>query len=331
MPSPRPLEELRRADLQAAGALLVGLAREARRPVVRGEPGQQALLARMEQLGAGAGSADPACAASELDDAVLGALPVDVGTGSVRAELAALVTMATRTADMNESPARAQPPQAPDQPPAAARPVFVPPRLPRSPVPAAAWLPPRRSTRTRWILAATAVLLLAAVGLIVAPKPVRSLADRLLHRHPAVATTSTTSSTQPRAGAKRKPAAQVATPHPVAALAPASAGFINGVVLRPLATCRPRSGCPLTVTIRLAPVVGVERMDWAFTVVNRCTGARTSVPGGSMTAQPGWTDVYDTRTVQLPAARLLAVVAVTTAPARAASPPLLIAAGSRTC
>jgi serine/threonine protein kinase len=322
----RPAEELRRADLDAAGAFLVSLARNARRPVVRNDPGQQALLTYMEQLGAASALADPAAAASELDSAVLGAVPDDVGTALVCSELAALVAMVTRTAEAGGSPAKEQRPQPTH------RPAFVPPTLPRSAVPSAAWQPPGRRPRSRWIAATAIVLVLVAAGLIVARKPVSSLTDRLLHRHPsAAATTLPKPSTHPKATTKPKPAPQVATPGPVPVLAPASAGFVTGVVLRPLATCRPHSGCPLTVTIRLSPSVEVEHMHWAFTVVNRCTGARTDVPGGSMTAQPWWTYVYATRTVRLPAARFLAVVAMTTAPVRAASRPFLVATGSRTC
>jgi serine/threonine protein kinase len=320
----RPVEELRGADLEAAGALLVSLARNARRPVVRNDPGQQALLTHMEQVGVALASVDPAAAARELDSAVLGAIPEDVGTALICAELAALVTTVTRNAEAGGSPVKEQRPQAAD------RPAFVPPTLPRSAVPSAAWQPPGRVRRSRWIAAAAVLMLAAAVALIVARKPVSSVTDRLLHRHPgSAATTSARPSTQPKATTKPKPA--VAMPRPVPVLAPVSAGFVTGVVLRPLATCRPHSDCQLTVTIRLAPSVEVEQMDWAFTVINRCTGARTDVPGGSMTAQPGWTYVYDTRTVHLPAARSLAIVALTTAPVRAASRPFLVASSSRTC
>ena len=322
----RPVEELRGADLEAAGFLLAALARNARRPVMRDDPGQLALLTHMEQLGSADGLADPEAAATDLEHAVLGAAPDDAGAALLRAEIGALVAKVSRNAETDEAPPTRQRPRA------AARPAFVPPRLPRSAVPSAAWQPPgRRPPRSRWIAAAVAVLVLLAAGLIVARKPVGSLTDRLLHRHTAAAKTSAKPATHPTPPARSAPAPHVAMPKPVPVLAPASAGFVSGVVVRPQTTCRARSGCPLVVTIRLAPAAEVEQMDWAFTVVNRCTGARTETRGGSMIAQPGWTFVYDTKTVQLPSARSLAVIAMTTAPVRAASRPFLVATGGRTC
>jgi Protein kinase domain len=329
--SQRPVEELRRADFEAAGALLVCLAGAAGPPAGGNGSQQQALLTQMEQLGTETASAGLGSAASELENAVLGALPDDVGTASVRAQLAALVAIVSRNADVGSSPVEGQRRLAADQPLRRARTAFVAPTLPRSPVPAAAWQPFGRRMRTRWIFVAATVLVLASAGLIVARKPVSSWTGRLLHKHPEAVATSPKPSTRATASTKPKPIVQVATPRPVPVLAPASAGVVTGVVLRPLATCRPRSSCPLTVTIRLANTVEVERMNWAFTIVNRCTGVRTDVPGGSMTAQPGWAYVYDTRTVTVPVARSLAIVAMTTAPVRVASRPLLIATGSRTC
>jgi hypothetical protein len=50
-----------------------------------------------------------------------------------------------------------------------------------------------------------------------------------------------------------------------------------------------------------------------------------------MTAGAGWNLAYGTSYPSLPAGRALAVMAVTSTPAQAASPPLLLPAGEGTC
>jgi hypothetical protein len=97
----RTFDELRRIDLDGARALIVSLARNADRPVVRNRGRDHALLTHLDQLGSGA-IADPASAAHELDRAILSATTDDAGTATIRAELAALVATMTGTPGTNE-------------------------------------------------------------------------------------------------------------------------------------------------------------------------------------------------------------------------------------
>lgn len=123
------------------------------------------------------------------------------------------------------------------------------------------------------------------------------------------------------------------TPRPVPAFAPGSAGPVTGVVLEPLEqSCSPGASCPVRVYVRLSPQPGFQQVAWSYQVFDRCTGAVTQLPGLSLEARPGWLYVYGTSYLQLPAARSLALVAVTSAPAAAASSPLAVPeAGGESC
>jgi len=87
----------------------------------------------------------------------------------------------------------------------------------------------------------------------------------------------------------------------------------------------------VTVTIRIVAHSDVKHVRWTFVLVDPCTGARKEIPGGSMTAQPSWQHIYSTTTVALPQTRSVTVVAMTTAPVRAASAPLTVPPGRAQC
>ncbi|MCU1658563.1 MAG: hypothetical protein JWO57_3219, partial [Pseudonocardiales bacterium] len=270
---------------------------------------------------------DPASAARELQSAVQGSAADDTGPATARAELSVIVAM------MSGNPVANASPRADDEPRrTAARTVPITTRLPAGPLSPANWRPPGRRRRSRWLIVAAALIALAAVALVLARGPARSFADRLMHRHPATAATHSAHVAQAAVG-------PVATKHPAAThrraalavgtLAPPSAGPVQGVVVRPVSPCRTGSPCALTVTIPVAHSPDAQQLTWRFAVLDRCTGVRSYLPGGSMIAQPNWTYVYDTRTVRLPAARSLAVVGLTTAPVQVASQPVFV--GSGTC
>jgi hypothetical protein len=106
---------------------------------------------------------------------------------------------------------------------------------------------------------------------------------------------------------------------------------LTAVTIRPLTSCAAGGSCLLRATARITPAGQPRQVRLQVTVVNRCTGAFRTVPAGAVTAQPGWTSVFVTASVALPRARSLAAVAVTTAPARTASPPLLVPATGGSC
>jgi hypothetical protein len=111
---------------------------------------------------------------------------------------------------------------------------------------------------------------------------------------------------------------------PVAAPAPAAAGNVRGVDLRALEPCAPGSPCTVRVMIRLDPVQRREVVTWSYRVVDRCTGVADEAPGGSVTVAPGASGAAAVGTVPLPDGQGAGIIAVTSAPAAAASQPLVV-------
>ncbi|HJQ46593.1 MAG TPA: hypothetical protein VJ870_09770 [Amycolatopsis sp.] len=118
-------------------------------------------------------------------------------------------------------------------------------------------------------------------------------------------------------------------PQPVAAAAPASAGAISGAEVRALGPCKPGSTCDVRVLVRLAGAPQPTTVRWEFQFTDRCTGARSTSPGGTLAAGAGDSDLSVVDQVPLPAARALGLQVVTTSPAHVAGAPLLL--GDTSC
>lgn len=73
------------------------------------------------------------------------------------------------------------------------------------------------------------------------------------------------------------------------------------------------------------------QIRWDIVVVDRCTGVRSKIPGRIAEVPPGGDRVDGVVQVALPESSALAVVAVTTMPAQAASAPLLVPADGGGC
>jgi hypothetical protein len=110
---------------------------------------------------------------------------------------------------------------------------------------------------------------------------------------------------------------------PVALPAPPAAGAVAGVDLRPLGTCSPGEPCTVRVLVRLVPAPDVQTVTWSYLLVNRCTGATDTAPGGAVGVPPGVGQAAAVGTVALPPHPAVAVLVVTDRPAVAAGPPLL--------
>ncbi len=148
---------------------------------------------------------------------------------------------------------------------------------------------------------------------------------------------SSPASTAPAPPAKQ-PAKQTkqtkpAPPRAVPALAPRRAGPINAVAVQKAGTCRPGAACPVTVTVRFRPTATSRTVGWKVGVARVCTkrDVAWSAPV-AVTAQPGWSTVYASSSVEVPQGRRpLALVALTTKPDRAQSRPVPIAGASLRC
>ena len=109
---------------------------------------------------------------------------------------------------------------------------------------------------------------------------------------------------------------------PIVPPAPAAAGSVAGVDLRPLVQCAPAAPCTLRLLVRLVPGSEAQAVTWSYLLIDRCTGAAATVPGGTVTAPAGAQRVAAVGTVGLPELKAVAVVAVTSLPAAAASAPV---------
>jgi hypothetical protein len=111
---------------------------------------------------------------------------------------------------------------------------------------------------------------------------------------------------------------------PIVPAAPAAAGSVTAVDLRPLAQCAPSAPCTVRLEVRLVPGADPQSVTWSYRIVDRCTGATESAPGGSVAVPAEGERALAVGAVALPVARAVAVVAVTDLPAVAASPPVLV-------
>jgi hypothetical protein len=109
---------------------------------------------------------------------------------------------------------------------------------------------------------------------------------------------------------------------PVVPPAPPAAGAVTGVDLRALAPCATGAPCTVRLLVRLVPAAEPRTVTWSYRVVDRCTGASSTVPGGEVAVPPQADRVAVVGVVPLPALPGLAVVAVTDVPAVAASAPV---------
>ncbi|MGY1823216.1 hypothetical protein [Geodermatophilus sp. SYSU D00079] len=111
---------------------------------------------------------------------------------------------------------------------------------------------------------------------------------------------------------------------PVVPPAPAAAGAVTGVDLRPLSPCAPGAPCDLRLLVQVAPGAEPQVVTWSYRVVDRCTGATETAPGGTVTVPAGGTRAAAVGILPLPAGPAVAVLAVTDLPATAASSPVLV-------
>lgn len=301
--------------------LLEQLSQNARRLPAHPRSEQLVLLRRLEDAAADP-RLEPGARARELERALADAL----GPGArqrLTGQLAALVDAFSHIAPGVPAPvdALAAPRAARSAPHRAA---------PTRPTPSR---PPRRGQalshrRARNRRMALVVLVLAAVtassGYVVLRDPGGEIAGALgRDRHPAAP--GTTPSTDPSQPPPKQPGQDVR------ALADRRAGPITGVEVQRADSCEPGALCPVTVTVHFRPASTTQPVVWKVGAARLCGPGITWSPPITVTAQPGWTTVYASTSIQVPRGRSLALVALTTTPARAQSPPVPVTGSSLRC
>ena len=106
--------------------------------------------------------------------------------------------------------------------------------------------------------------------------------------------------------------------------APASAGSVAAVDLRPLAPCAPGAACTVRLVVRLVPSAEPQVLTWSYRVADLCTGPSVAAPGGTVTVPPHADRAAAVGVVALPPVDGVSVVAVTDVPAVAASVPFAV-------
>ncbi|SDC71332.1 hypothetical protein SAMN05660690_2236 [Geodermatophilus telluris] len=272
----------------AALAELLASTAAAARP--RGRPAEGAaadLLARLDAAAADLPVAGVPAAAERLQEAARGS-----DRAAVRAELAALV----RAVVAGPAAARALPPATPGR--------AVPARRSSLEPSGSGW---RRVGG--WLLSVVLLSAVVVVEVVVLRDDIAADVEVLLD-------------------AGRSGAEPTAAPEPdglpVTPPAPAAAGDVAAVDLRNLAACTPGAPCTVRVQVRLVPGSGERQVSWTYTLVDRCTGATSTAPGGSVAVPAAGTRAEAVGVVALPAAPAVAVLAVTEEPAAAASAPLSV-------
>ncbi|QSE95038.1 hypothetical protein JWS13_43760 [Rhodococcus pseudokoreensis] len=121
-------------------------------------------------------------------------------------------------------------------------------------------------------------------------------------------------------------------PPPVDVGAPGSAGPITLVTAtRANGECGPGQACEIRVDVHLDPAATVDAVTWRVNVYDRCSGEVRAGGDVSERVQSGTQQVYGIVRTDLPPGTALAVAAITSAPATAASEPLLIPAENARC
>lgn len=321
--APPDVDDAFAQDLDHARALVKDLAANADRPVIHHDGRYDGLMAALASAGSAPGDEPAEDTARGLEAALLEYLGDDTSTSGTRAEIGAVITTLTR-----RSSPRARPPAV-----RRSEPVPVPALLPSGRLSEANW---RRGGRFRWwrrVAVALVVAALVGTAFVLVRGPVADAVDRIVGRDDSPGDTSgdpvaPTDSPSPDAG----PTAPLdPTPEPVPELAPPRAGDILSVTLVPVATCAAGSDCLLRATARITPSSEFRQVDVVIRVVDRCTGVVRASGSRSVTAEPGWSSVFVTIQARLPRSDALGVVALTTAPDRAASPPLLLPPSGASC
>lgn len=305
--------------------LLGQLSRNARRLPAHPRPEQLELLRRLEQTAVDE-QPGPEARARQLE----GTLADVLGPGArqrLREQLAALVgafahiapsvgvPVAARVAPGVSRPGPRRPPPArsrPGRPPWRGRAVG------------------HRRARTRRMTAVTLLVVVALAGSgYVAFRDTDTGEGGASGRDDSRVTPTTTaprgSSTEPVRQARSRSRPDVGS------IAGRQAGAITGLQVQKAGACTPGAPCPVTVTVGVRSTSSSRPVVWRVGTARSCDSPVTWSGPVTMTAQPGWTSVYASSSVAVPEGRSPVLVALTTAPARAQSPPVPVAGSSLRC
>jgi hypothetical protein len=117
----------------------------------------------------------------------------------------------------------------------------------------------------------------------------------------------------------------------VATMAPRHAGAITAVKLVKVHGCKPGAFCPVKVTVHFHHSSTARPIGWKVGVARLCKPGLTWSAHTAVTTRAGWTKTWAHSTVRIPQGQSLALVAMTTTPARAQSQPVPVTGSSLHC
>jgi hypothetical protein len=187
--------------------------------------------------------------------------------------------------------------------------------------------PRKRGRRLALVVLVLAALLVGSSYVVLRGPGVGIVGSLGRGSHPAAP--DTTAPAQP----SKKSANQLRPHRPQAApaLAGRHAGPITGVALQKTGSCKPGALCPVKVTVHFRPASTTHSVGWKVGAARLCTRGITWSAPTTVTAQAGWTTVYANSSVRVPKGRSLALIALTTTPARAQSRPVPVTGSSPHC
>ncbi len=184
-----------------------------------------------------------------------------------------------------------------------------------------------------WALPVTVAVAVTSVGVALDAGRTASGSQPAAVR-PSPTGAATSSTPVPQAQQPSPPPTPAVVAHP-GLPAPPTAGGVAGlsVSLARATVCTATAGasCLLTVRVQLTPPPIAETVTWGFMAVNRCSGASSMLPGASVAAGPGYQFVWADSQLTFQSDDPVVLYAVTTSPARASSPGLLVPGGESTC
>jgi hypothetical protein len=190
--------------------------------------------------------------------------------------------------------------------------------------------PAKRTGSSRWrrplaiggaLVIATGLATILVIGL---PRGERPAASSIASAPPP----SDTATIAAAAPVEIAPSATAAPPTPASPPIPAppSAGRVRGVDLQTTGACTIGRSCGMRIDVRFLGTSSPTSLAWTISFYDSCTGtASPSVPG-RMDAPAGWNTIVAYSSIAIPAtAHRGWLIAVSSAPAAAASSPIEIA------
>jgi hypothetical protein len=194
------------------------------------------------------------------------------------------------------------------------------------------WRLPSGRRLAAWLAPMTAVIVIVAAAVILSGRHPGAVSGPLLTTPVPSPTASVRSGTAPSSARASATASPVATSTPPAPLtAGAVAGLSASLVDSGGCAVAAGSSCEIRVDVHLEPAQAQTTVDVDLLLVDRCTGASSTISGGSVIADPGFDAVWVEASVVFPSGDAMTLYAVTSAPAQAASPGLTLPGSTSTC